>query len=104
MQSAATTIFFALVVAGCANLTWQKPGTGPGVAAADFQHCQQQARLSANRLGSSGTQTMPMAVRSPDGTRTVLMPSPVPARDALAEMDFLGACMRGRGYQLVEGK
>lgn len=95
-----TTIFFAVALSGCANLSWQKPDTDPAQAARDLDECQAKAMQSARRLSSMGSQS-PVIVGSPSGPVTVMSPSYNPGGDPVAQQSMLSECMRKRGYHLV---
>ena len=79
---------------------WQRAGTTPETAAADYGQCLQQARLSARRLASA--EHLPRIVRTPGGERSVIVPAFPAAGDPLLERDFLAACLREKGYVLIE--
>ena len=89
-------------LSGCAPMTWQRADTDPSVAAGDYRQCRGQATLSARRLMSVDPRNTPRIITTPGGDRTVVMPSFPPVSDPLMEMDFLGQCMRAKGYDLVE--
>ena len=91
-----------LALNGCAETSWQRPGTDPAVAASDYKLCRDQASLSARRLMSVDPQNMPRIITSPGGERTVVMPAFPAVRDPLMERDFLSRCLREKGYTLVE--
>ena len=66
-----------------------------------MHQCEQRASLLARRLGSTSRLSVPTIVGGANGAATVIMPSPMPAHDAIAEHDFLGDCLRSKGYTLV---
>jgi hypothetical protein len=85
----------ALLVTGCANYTWQKPGASPSQLVADKQDCERQARLLADEYE--------LALPGPGGWRQPYDPTGNLLGDRLAEEQRVySACMRAKGYALVK--
>ncbi len=104
MKQRTTTLFLALALSGCANLSWQKADTDATRTVKDLDECQQKAMLAAHRLGSALGNPAPIIVGTPNGPVSVVMPSQNPAPDPFAQHSLLSQCMRERGYQLVRDK
>ncbi len=101
MNKRTTLLLLTLLLAGCANLSWQKADADPARTAHDLDECQQKAMLSVRRLGSAMGSPSPVIVGSPNGPVSVVMPAQNPAQDPVAQQSLLSQCMRERGYQLV---
>lgn len=100
MHPRAAALLFAVLAAGCAQLSWQKPDTDPAQATRDLDQCQEKAMQSARRNSTMGTQS-PVIVGTPSGPVTVMSPSYNPGGDPGAQQRILSDCMRARGYHLV---
>jgi len=92
--------FFAIVLllalSACSAMRWHKPGADDAALARDLAACR---TLTQDRVGAIGGLGMPNAdprFGAPFG------PSQADAR--MQEAQALGACMRGKGYVLVEEK
>ena len=87
-----------LLLAGCANLTWQKAGTEPAMVASDMQLCKLNALVTARRLSPVSIQS-PTGVGSPSGPAAIA-PALNQQPDIFTEQTLVSECMRGRGYRL----
>lgn len=100
----ATAAASLLLLTACADLHWQKPGADTVALDRDLDQCALQARLDARRAETPRLDSALMFRADPQG-RPVVVPSTTRDTDRyLAERDFTGACMRGRGYVLAPGK
>jgi hypothetical protein len=85
----------ALIVTGCANYTWQKPGASPSQLVADKEECERQARMLADEyefaLPGPGGWRQPY-----DATRNF------PGERLVEEQRVYSACMRAKGYAMVK--
>lgn len=89
-------IALALALSACGAVRWQKPGGDDAALARDLAACR---TLTQDKVGAIGGLGMPNAdprFGAPFG------PSQADAR--MQEAQALGACMRGKGYVLVEDK
>ena len=87
-----------LLLTGCADLTWQKAGADPAVAATDMQQCKLNALMTARRLSPVSVQS-PMGAGSPSGPAAIA-PALNQQPDIFTEQTLVSECMRGRGYRL----
>jgi hypothetical protein len=93
-----------LLLTGCADLYWEKPGVGAAALDQDLQQCSQQARLDARREEIPRLDA-PLVIRAdPQGRPVVVPTSPRSTDRFLAEHDFTGACMRAKGYVQQQAK
>ena len=84
-----------LVLAGCADMRWYKPG-GDGTALAhDLTNCRALAHERAARAGNIG---LPPAASDP---RFGSPSGPTQVEQRLQEQQAVDACMRDKGYALV---
>ena len=89
-------IALALALGACGAVRWQKPGADDAALARDLAACR---KLTQDKVGAIGGLGMPNAdprFGAPSG------PSQADVR--MQEAQALGACMRGKGYVLVEQK
>lgn len=96
-SSAAT---FLLLVAGCAESRWEKPGVDAATLDQDLVQCTQQARLDARREETPRLDSALVFRADPTG-RPVVVPNAARDDRYLVEHDFVNACMRGKGYELA---
>jgi hypothetical protein len=88
----------AVVLAGCADLHWEKPGVSAAALDRDLEQCTQRARLDARREEVPRLDA-PLIFRADPQGRPVVVPSSPRGTDRfLAEHDFTAACMRAKGY------
>lgn len=102
IENLAPLLILGSALASCAQTEWQRPGTDAAVAAGDLRACSQQAALSARRLASVDSRHQPRLIRTPGAHPSVAMPASPADRDPLLERDFLGQCLRDKGYTQVE--
>jgi hypothetical protein len=83
------------IIAACAsNLDWEKPGASRAAVDADVRAC---------RLAAQNVPTLPRPqTAQPSGTATTTTGTDLDADRQLAEAQRVDACMRQRGYQLVQ--
>ncbi len=99
MLRLASLLFALALVAGisaCTAIRWHKPGSDDSALAGDLAACR---KLTQDRFGPVGNPGMTNAdprFGAPFG------PSQADVR--MQEGQALGACMRGKGYVLVEDK
>lgn len=93
-----SAVFSLLLLTGCADLHWEKPGVDAAALDQDLQQCAQRARLDARREETPRLDA-PLVFRAdPQGRPVVVPSSPRHAERFLAEHDFTAACMREKGY------
>jgi hypothetical protein len=92
------------LIAGCTQLEWLKPDTGPAARNEDLARCEQQARSVASRMSPSAYAPMPSVNVGPGGGASVQTPPPYSASDPVRESDALASCMHAKGYRLVPAK
>jgi hypothetical protein len=103
-RAAAIAIF--MLLPGCAEMQWTKPGMSSAALDQDLLQCSQRARLEARREEIPRIEA-PLVLRSDPLGQPVVVPSSTRGSDRfLLEHDFTSACMRGKGYELsrVDGK
>ena len=101
LRSAALAAF--LFPAGCADLSWEKPGVDSATHDRDLLQCTQQARLDARREETPGFDSALVFRADPAGRPVVVANA---ARDDryLVEQDYIRTCMRGKAYVLTPKK
>ena len=93
-----------LLLTGCADLYWEKPGVGAAALDQDLQQCTQRARLDARR-GETPRLDAPLVLQADPLGRPVVVPSSPRSTDRfLAEHDLTAACMRTKGYVQQQAK
>ena len=100
MRSALVTCCLAVLCAGCATYTWQKPGVSPEQATADKQECDRQARLLANQYELTYPRAGVGGWRYPYDPYDPMLG--FPSDRIVEEQRVLSACMRAKGYGLVK--
>ena len=94
----------ALLLTGCADLQWEKPGVDTAALDQDLQQCTQRARLDARREEVPRLDGPLMLRADPLGRPVVVPSSPRNTDRFLAEQDFTAACMRAKGYEQHHAK
>jgi hypothetical protein len=93
-----SAVAVALLLAGCADLHWEKPGASTAALDQDLEQCTQRARLDARREEVPRLDA-PLVFRADPQGRPVVVPSSPRGSDRfLAEHDLTAACMRAKGY------
>jgi len=100
----ATSAAMLALIAGCAQLEWQRPDTAPAALDQDLERCEQQARSSAARMSPAAHASIPSVSVSPGGGVSVQMPPPHAPRDVALKSDLLTSCMHAKGYRLIPAK
>ena len=98
LQSSAVGLLLGL--AGCAEMRWEKPGIDAATRDQELERCTQQARLDARREETPGLDSALVYRADPMG-RPVVVPNPAREDRYLVEQDYIGVCMRGKGYLLA---
>ena len=97
----AKTRFFAFALAaglsGCGGVHWHNPGADNAALTKDLGECRRQAQ---SRLGIAGRFGPPTSVDPRFGGPS----GPSQADLMMQESQVLGACMREKGYVLVQDK
>jgi len=84
-------LLLCLLLAGCAQMEWSKPGAQPKEVQADLDECRIMARHSV-------VQTRLPQVRPPAD----YVEASDPGRQGVrSELDFTNECMRRKGYELT---
>lgn len=101
----ATAFLLPLLAAGCAELQWQKAGTGPEATKHDLSECQDSARAQARQEAPLFGQPPPAPIGMDSSGRVVTgRASRYDTERALLENDFTRHCMSERGYELAPVK
>jgi hypothetical protein len=87
--------FLTVVVAGCAPLTWDRPGTTEAEFNRDFDQCDYEARLATAGYGTSETRRGASSAAGQGVGDAV--------GQALDRHDLTRACLRARGYTARPG-
>ena len=91
----------ALLMTGCADLQWHKPGAAQATAEQELERCRQEARVRA------GWEALPVIALSqergadPFGRPIVVQSHQRDAERLMAEQNLTRTCMRGKGYDLI---
>jgi len=93
---ASVLLFFAIALAGCAEVRWSRPGGDDAELARDLSACRKEAQ---DRYGTAGA---PLA--SPQLDPRFGPTGPTPAEARMQQAEGVGKCMRGKGYDLVPVK
>ena len=96
----ATAVLISLLIAGCADLRWHKPGTDSATLDRDLERCQKESRLQASREVLPRLATAPIITTDPKGHAIAVQPQPN-TDGLLLEQDLTRMCMRKHGYELV---
>lgn len=91
---AAVLLLFAIGLASCAQLRWQKAGADEAAISRDLSDCSKLAREKGARAGNLGLPP----VWDPRFGAPV---GPSQAEQQMQERQAADACMRERGYRLV---
>jgi hypothetical protein len=97
----ATAVLISLLIAGCADLRWHKPGADTAALERDLEQCQKEGRLQAGRETIPRLAAAPVIATDPQGRTFVTQPHPHDTGRFLLEQDLTRACMRKQGYDLV---
>jgi len=92
---------FAVLLAGCAQLHWQRAGTDATAANRDLDECRGEARLRAARESWPFPYSAPRFVGGGQRQLLTLYPYQHDTDRFLLENDYTRACMRERGYELA---
>jgi hypothetical protein len=92
-----------LLMAGCAQLVWEKPNAEPAAIKQDLEQCQQLARLQTTWL-SRDTVATPKVEISPIGLPVFATQPPDQSERLLREHDLTNSCMQQKGYRLGPAK
>ena len=92
-RPAAGLLFFALALAACAPVRWQKDGGDDAALARDLSACRKQAQERFSAAYSLAQ------LPTTDPRFGPLGPSQADVR--MQESQAVGMCMRGKGYSLV---
>ena len=85
-----------LALSACAPMRWHKPGGDDAAMDGDLAACRKLTRDRFGSVGGPGMTNVDPRFGAPFG------PSQADVR--MQEGQALGACMRGKGYVLVEDK
>lgn len=88
-------LFFAVALASCAEVRWQKAGSEDAALAQDLLACRKTAQERTNRMYGPPVLSSPDPRFGPDAMR------PGPAERLMSEEQAFGACMREKGYTLT---
>ena len=93
----ALTLGASLGLSACGSVHWHKPGADDAARTKDLGECRRQAQT---RLGIAGSLGPPTSVDPRFGGPS----GPSQADLMMQESQVLGACMREKGYVLVQDK
>jgi hypothetical protein len=97
-----SAVALALLVAGCAEMRWSKPGADPAKLEEDLAQCRGEARLQAARESVPRIPGSSQAIRADATGRPVVAPPASRGTDTLVlEQELTSSCMRGKGYALA---
>jgi hypothetical protein len=97
-----SAVALALLVAGCAEMRWSKPGVDPAKLEEDLAQCRGEARLQAARESLPRMPGSSPALRTDSTGRPVVAQPGSRGTDTLVlEQELTSSCMRGKGYQLA---
>ncbi len=94
-------LVLVLVVAGCANLAWEKQGAGAGEPSQALNDCRRMAEFNSFQLGAGPAIGAPNVIITPAGPTTTFQP-PVAAPDPSLVQEYTRQCMQQKGFALVE--
>ena len=101
IRTCAAVLLSAALAAGCAEVSWHKPGTDSATLEKDLQQCRQSAQLEARREALPRSIAPPMITTDPQGRAFVVQPTAQDSERFLLEQDLTRVCMRDKGYELA---
>ena len=97
------SVLAVFVLAGCANLAWEKQSAGPGETSQALNDCRRTAELNSFQLGMGPVIGAPNVIMTPAGPTTNFQPpAAAPYPDPALVQNFMRECMQRKGFALVE--